>query len=114
MEMVVNGVSTRKVSRITEKLCGTAFSKSTVSQLCAGLDVWVRVFNERPLGEFPFLIVDVMHVKAREGDAVRSKTALPVSGINPEGNREILSVRIGASESQAFWQECSAGSRVGA
>ena len=38
MEMVVNGVSTRKVSVITEELCGASFSKSTVSALCAGLD----------------------------------------------------------------------------
>ncbi|MDT2241380.1 transposase [Paenibacillus larvae] len=33
MEMVVNGVSTRKVSQVTEELCGTEFSKSTVSDL---------------------------------------------------------------------------------
>ncbi len=33
MEMVVNGVSTRKVTRITEQLCGTSFSK-----LSKGLD----------------------------------------------------------------------------
>ena len=36
MEMVVNGVSTRKVAAITEELCGKAFSKSTVSDLCQG------------------------------------------------------------------------------
>ncbi|WP_408863342.1 transposase [Aneurinibacillus thermoaerophilus] len=34
MEMVVNGVSTRKIAQITEELCGTEFSKSTVSELC--------------------------------------------------------------------------------
>ena len=33
MEMVVGGVSTRKVAQITEELCGTGFSKSTVSEL---------------------------------------------------------------------------------
>jgi putative transposase len=37
MEMVVNGVSTRKVARITEELCGTGFAKSTVSDLCQAL-----------------------------------------------------------------------------
>jgi putative transposase len=37
MEMVVNGVSPRKVARITEELCGTSFAKSTVSDLCKGL-----------------------------------------------------------------------------
>jgi putative transposase len=33
MKMVVNGVSTRKVTNITEELCGVSFSKSTVSLL---------------------------------------------------------------------------------
>jgi putative transposase len=37
MEMVVNVVSTRKVSNITEELCGVSFSQSTVSQLCQPL-----------------------------------------------------------------------------
>ncbi len=39
MEMYLQGVSTRKVSKITEELCGVGFSKSTVSQLTVELDV---------------------------------------------------------------------------
>jgi transposase-like protein len=42
MEMVVSGVSTRKVSQITEELCGAEFSKSTVSSLCQNLDPIVK------------------------------------------------------------------------
>lgn len=105
MEMVVNGVSTRKVTRITEELCGASFSKSTVSQLSTALDGRVAAFNERRLGEFPFILVDAMYLKARQGDAVESKAALLVSGVNAEGHREILGVRIGDSESEAFWRE---------
>ena len=33
-EMVVNGVSTRKVSQVMETLCGKSYSKSTVSEAC--------------------------------------------------------------------------------
>lgn len=105
MEMVVNGVSTRKVTRITEELCGASFSKSTVSQLCMALDGRVAAFNERDLGAFPFVIVDAMYFKAREGDSVQSKAAMLVSGVNEHGNREILGIRIGDSESEAFWLE---------
>lgn len=105
MEMVVNGVSTRKVTRITEELCGASFSKSTVSQLCTALDARVEAFNGRTLGEFPFVLVDAMYLKARHNDAVESKAAMVVSGINTEGQREILGVRIGDSESEAFWRE---------
>lgn len=50
MEMVVNGVSTRKVSRITEELCGTEFSASMVSGLCKQLDPIVNSWKNRPLG----------------------------------------------------------------
>ena len=105
MEMVVNGVSTRKVTRITEELCGVTFSKSSVSQLCMALDGRVAAFNERELGAFPFVIVDAMYFKAREGDSVQSKAAMVVSGVNQHGNREILGLRIGDSESEAFWLE---------
>lgn len=106
MEMVVNGVSTRKVTKITEDLCGAHFSKSTVSKLCIGLDARVAAFNERRLGSFPFLIIDAMYTKVRaKHDGVVSKAALMVSGVNNEGKREILGVRIGDSESEAFWRE---------
>ena len=106
MEMVINGVSSRKVTKITEDLCGGSFSKSTVSQLCTGLDARVQAFNERRLGSFPFLIIDAMYTKVRaQHDGVVSKAALMVSGVNGEGNREILGVRIGDSESESFWRD---------
>ena len=42
MEMVVNGVFTRKATAITEELCGVTFSKSTVFQLCTESDLRVE------------------------------------------------------------------------
>jgi transposase-like protein len=48
-EMVINGVSTRKVKRITDELCGQEFSKSTVSRLCERLDERVDGWAERTL-----------------------------------------------------------------
>ena len=49
IEMVIKGVSTRKVSAVTEELCGSSMSKSTVSRLCGSLDQAVEVFKNRPL-----------------------------------------------------------------
>ena len=49
LEMVVHGVSTRKVTEITEALCGASFSTSTVSALCAQLEPRIRAFHERRL-----------------------------------------------------------------
>jgi len=105
MEMVVQGVSTRKVTKITEELCGTEISKSTVSALCARLDPVVRGWNERPLGDtlYPFLIVDALLVKVREDERVRARSALIASGVNAAGHREILGLLLGDSESEASW-----------
>ncbi len=102
---VYNGVSTRKVTRLTEELCGASFSKSTVSQLCMALDGRFATFNKRELGAFPFVIVDAMYFKAREGDSIQSKAAMLVSGINEQGNREILGLRSDDSESEPFCLE---------
>ena len=48
MEMVIQGVSTRKVAEITETLCGRRFSHSTVSKLCEDLDPVADTFRNRP------------------------------------------------------------------
>ena len=91
MEMVLQGVSTRKVTQITEELCGTSFSKSTVSKLCQGLDEAVQAFRNRPLQKhYPFIMVDAMYVKVREGGRVQSKAFLIAIGVDEEGYREVL------------------------
>lgn len=105
MEMVVSGVSTRKVTQITEELCGASFSKSTVSALCAQLDPLVTAWNERPLGEqaFPFVLVDALVLKVREDERVRALSGLLAIGVNAAGSREILGLHLGDSESEASW-----------
>ena len=107
MEMVVNGVSTRKVSAITEELCGASFSKSTVSQLCTELDLRVEAWNERPLSDtgYPLVIVDALVIKVRKDKAVRPISALIAIGISESGHREILGLRLGDSENEAGWNQ---------
>jgi transposase-like protein len=107
MEMVVNGVSTRKVRRITDELCGREFSRSTVSELTKGLDGQVEAWNERSLEgtTYPFLMADAMHFKVRRQGAVRATSALLVIGVSAEGYREILGLRIANSETEQGWLE---------
>ena len=107
MEMVLNGVSTRNVTAITEELCGPRFSRSTVSQLCTALETRVHAWNERPLGShaYPFVIVDALVIKVRRDHAVRATSALMVSGVNADGQRELLGLRLGDSESEGTWTD---------
>lgn len=106
MEMVVQGVSTRKVEVITTELCGTTFSKSTVSALCAKLDPIVESFRHRPLTtKYAFVYVDAMMVKVRTAGIITSKSLLIALGIRPDGHREVLGFQLGDSESATSWQD---------
>jgi len=105
MEMVINGVSTRKVSQVTEELCGTAFSKSTVSELCKRLDPIVNAWNNRPLSDsqFPFVLVDALYLKIREDGRVRNRGVMLGIGVNTDGHREVLGMMLGDTESEESW-----------
>jgi transposase-like protein len=104
MEMVVNGVSTRKVTHITEALCGTMFSKSTVSRMTKALDGPVSAFLNRTLAaSYPFVIVDALFTKVRTEKNVVSKALLIASGVRADGFREVIGFTIGDAESFATW-----------
>ncbi len=105
VEMVIQGVFTRKVTAITEELCGAEFSKSTVSELCKRLDPIVEGWNTRNLREsrYLFVRVDAIVLKIREDGRVRSRATMIAMGVKEEGYREILGIMLGDSESEASW-----------
>jgi len=102
MEMYLQGVSTRKVTKITEELCGASFSKSTVSDLCGELDKRIAAWKNRRFDgkKYPFLIVDV-----RRDHAIRSTGVLIAYGIHEKGHREVLGFTVADSETEAGWTE---------
>lgn len=106
MEMVVNGVFTRKVSAITEELCDKQFSKSTISELCKSLDPVVDEFRNQKLeSKYPFVIVDALYTKVWETGRFRSKGLLLAIGVRDDGHREILGFCVADSESETSWSE---------
>jgi putative transposase len=104
MQMVVQGVSTRRVKNITTELCGREFSRSTVSRLTEGLEGQVDAWAERSLDqEYPFLVLDAMHLDVRRQGAVRSTAVLFAIGIGEDGQREILGLETALSETEQGW-----------
>lgn len=102
MEMTINGVSTRKVAKVTEQLCGTSFSKSLVSSLSTALDQQLTAWRTRRLsGTWPYLYVDALYEKVRVDGRVRSMAEIIVVGVNAEGRRSVLAVEVRHSENEA-------------
>jgi transposase-like protein len=107
MEMYLQGVSTRKVTKVTESLCGVSISKSVVSELTAELDVRVDAFKNRRLDDktYPFIIVDALVLDVRKDDVVRMMGMLIAYGVNHEGKREMLGLWLGDTESETTWSQ---------
>jgi len=104
VEMYLQGVSTRKVKRITRELCGLDVSRSQVSALVTDLQAQIDAWRGRPLeGAWPYLVIDARYEKVRRGPHVVSQAVLTVVGVSEEGYREILGTYLGDSESEATW-----------
>lgn len=105
-EMVVNGVSTRKVTTVVETLCGKSISKSAVSELCKDLDVAVNEFKNRPLTDhYPFVTIDATYFKVREDHRVISKAFMVAYAVNSKGCREIIGFGVYPNESKETWTD---------
>jgi transposase-like protein len=104
-EMYVQGVSTRKVATITEKLCGFEVSSTQVSHAAAQLDEQIHEWRTRSLGEMPYLILDARYEKVRQGGIVRTAAVLVAVGIDKDGKRQIIGVSVALSEQEAHWRQ---------
>jgi putative transposase len=83
-EAYVQGISTRSVDDLVKALGMSGVSKSQVSRLCGELDERVGAFLNRQIeGDWPYLWIDATYVKTRE----------------------VLGLKVGASEAEPFWTE---------
>ena len=103
-QMYVEGVSTRKVARITEQLCGFEVSSTEVSRCAALLDEELAAWRERDLGAYPYVLLDARYEKIRHGGQVIDAAVLVALGINPQGQREVLGVSVELSEAAVHWR----------
>jgi putative transposase len=103
-EMYVQGVSTRRVAAITERLCGTAVTSMQVSRATEKLDEVLEAWRNRPLGEVVYLYLDARYEKVRMDGQLRDAAILIASGVGRDGKRHILGVSISLSEAEQHWR----------
>jgi len=104
-EMYVQGVSTRKVSAIVEQLCGVSVSSTQVSQCAAQLDTELHAWRTRPLGAFPYLILDARYEKVRQHGQLLDCAVLIALGIGLDGQRSVLGVSVTLGEAEPHWRQ---------
>lgn len=102
------GVSTRRMDKLVKTLGIDRLSKSQVSRMAAELDEHVDQFRHRPLGEagpFTFITADALTMKVREGGRVINTVVMLATGVNADGHREVLGLRVATSETGPAWNE---------
>ena len=105
-ECYVRGVSTRRVDGLVRTLGLEGMSKSQVSELAKELDPVVESFRNRPLddGPYTFVWLDAMTQRCREGGRVVNVVTAIATGVNSNGQREILGIDVFTSEDEAGWK----------
>ena len=100
------GVSTRRMDKLVKTLGINTLSKSQVSRMAADLDAQVDAFRHRPLdtaGPFTFVAADALTIKVREAGRVVNAVCLVATGVNGDGHREVLGLRVATAETKEAW-----------
>lgn len=105
-EMYIQGVSTRKVTKILETMCGLQVSSNQVSKVTPELDGEFKKWRNRPLPEMAYLSLDAHYNKIRLNGVLMDCATLIVIGVQRgNGKRMILGVSCALSESEIHWRE---------
>jgi len=101
----VRGISTRRVDGLVKTLGIEGMSKSQVSEMAKSLDELVESFRTRPLeaGPYRYVWLDAQVVKCREAGRIANVAAVIATGVNRDGQREVLGVDVVTREDGAAW-----------
>jgi len=80
-------------------------SKSAVSEMAKSLDKVVEAFRSRPLdaGPYTYIWLDALTQKVREASRIVNVAVVVATGVNANGNREVLGMDVITTEDGAGW-----------
>ena len=104
--MYIQGVSTRKVTKVMEDLCGFEVSSAQVSRLSSELDEEFEKWRQRDLPDIRHMICDASYYKIRHEGVVRDCAVLIAIGVRAtDGKRMVLGVSCKLSEAEIHWRD---------
>lgn len=100
VEMYVQGVSTRKMIKVLQKLVGleVSISSTQISRCAAQLGTDLQAWRTPPLDETSYVILDARYERVRETGWVVDSAVLIAIGVSAYGHRRVLGVSMALSE----------------
>lgn len=101
------GGNSRRIRKALEPLLGQAnLSKSAISRIVGRLKVLFAEWNERDLSSesYPVIYLDGIALKVRLARRVVSVPVLAVLGVDEEGRKQLVALRLCISEAETHWR----------
>lgn len=104
MALYAAGMTTRDISEQVKNLYDVELSSEMVSNITNRILPVVTEWQNRLLEKtYSFMFMDAIHYKVRQDKQIVVKAAYVVLGVNMDGQKEVLGIWVGASESSRFW-----------
>jgi putative transposase len=104
ISMYAKGMSTRDIQAHYNHIYGVNLSPTLVSNITDRILPQVQQWQNRPLQQvYAVVFMDAIHYKVRQDNAIVSKAAYMVIGIDLEGHKDVLGMWVGENESAKFW-----------
>lgn len=98
------GMSYTDISKHIEEIYQISISTATISTITDKIISKVKEWQARPLDSiYPFVWLDAIHYKIKDGGKYVSKAVYTVLGVNMEGKKDILGLYLSESEGANFW-----------
>lgn len=98
------GLSYRDIIKHIEEIYRVELSTATISAITDKIIDKVKAWQSRPLESiYPFVWLDAIHYKIKDGGKYVSKAVYTVLGLRLDGKKEILGLYLSESEGANFW-----------
>jgi putative transposase len=104
LALYAKGVSTREIQDHLIGLYGIDVSPTLISNVTNKILPMIKEWQNRPLQSvYAIVFLDAIHYKVRYEGLIQNKAAYMVIGVDLDGNKDVLGIWIGESESSKFW-----------
>jgi len=104
ISLYARGLSVREIQQHLEEIYQVEVSPGLISAVTDEVMEEAKAWQDRPLESFyPFVYMDALQFKVRDGAQVRNKAIYLAIGVNMEGLKEVLGLWIAQSEGAKFW-----------
>ncbi len=104
IKMYARGLTTRQISEQIEEIYGFDVSEGFVSDVTDKILPDIEEWQTRPLENvYPIVFIDAIHFSVKENNLIKKLAAYVVLGVDTNGKKDVLSIRIGENESSKFW-----------